>query len=192
MSIFQCNKCGCAENTALTRCYHCTLNREEEHPAITSYREIVGLKPGERFGHYCSACCPVWFTEKGDYGVGPNPKPSADKWEGGGLWHGRWERMFLPLGEFETNQVGNLQRKGTTDDQVSKWAIPVPPGIDGPITATEVLELSAKFKDAAKEPVLYPGSTFDPPETCHGASRGPHCLDFHANHEREKCKKISE
>ena len=133
MSLFQCDKCGCLENTALTRCSHCSylMNREFEeedknsntYKALQSYREILGLKDGEEFGHYCSACCPVWFhkdgPDRGSYGIGPNPEPKADKWDGGGLWHGEFERIFLPKGQFFTNRDGNLAHKQTKSTDIS-------------------------------------------------------------------------
>lgn len=129
MSIFQCQKCGCSENTADTECFHCMswMNREytdkDTHPgvllALQSYKRILGLRDDESFGYYCSACCPLWFEGK-SYGVGPNPDPQP----GEGMWHGEWERTFLPKGKFETNPDGNLWHKETHDTDIKKYRLP--------------------------------------------------------------------
>jgi hypothetical protein len=131
--MFQCEKCGCAENTALTRGYHgqWAMNEEFKKPrepevkeALDSYKTILGLRPEEPFGKYCSACCPVWYNEEGSYGVGPNPHPSTDRFHGGGMWHGRFARTFLPKGQFETDQGGNLRHRETGDGDILGWALP--------------------------------------------------------------------
>lgn len=137
MSLFQCTKCGCLENTACTSCYMGTymMNsdwkepklRKEHREALASYKKILGLKPEEPFGIYCSACCPMWFNDKGGFGIGPNPNPKPGKPErggGGGLWHGEWTRMFLPKGKFETAPNGNLRHIETKDEEVRKYALP--------------------------------------------------------------------
>lgn len=119
MSLFVCDKCSCIENTALTDCYHCVymFNSDFEEgrniEAMTSYKKVLGLKMEEPFGHYCSACCPVWYNDKGMYGIGPNPNPK----EGEGEWHNGFERRFLPKGIFETNpNTGNLRFIGQKED----------------------------------------------------------------------------
>lgn len=43
-----------------------------------------------------------------------------------GKWHGQFERVFLPLGMFETNRVGNLAHKETGDDNVRAYALVEP------------------------------------------------------------------
>lgn len=122
MSLFQCDKCGCVENTACTNGYHCPVSWLEERPEVyASYREILGLKPDEPYGKYCSACSPIWFTKKGRYGVGPNPDPKPGR--DGGLWHGRFERRFLPKGEFETAPNGNLRKKSNHDENIDKYVL---------------------------------------------------------------------
>ena len=121
MSLFQCAKCGCLENTALGRCGHpYFLNSyKEPKPELDSYREILGIPPGAEFQQYCSACCPLWF-DKNQFGMGRNPNPTP----GNGLWHGAFKRMYLPIGEFETNpSTGNLRRIGEEGDcmDISKY-----------------------------------------------------------------------
>lgn len=127
MSLYQCTKCGCLENTALSGCSHGTYLLNSDHKegrnleAIASYKEILGLKPEEPFTDLCSACCPVWF-DKGDYGIGLCPCPRPGR-HGGGVWHGEFDRMFLPMGMFYTNREGNLAHKETHDTDVQKYAI---------------------------------------------------------------------
>jgi hypothetical protein len=85
MSLFQCEVCGCCENTALscqgfkfiTECFDWTYAPERE-----------GLK-------ICSVCGPVKHSDgtPTEYGE----------------WHGRFGRVFLPPGQFKTNRVGNLE-----------------------------------------------------------------------------------
>ena len=127
MSLFQCSKCGCLENSACTRGYHCLNNNNrsdgKSREALASYRAILGLALDEDFGPTCSACCPIWYDEKGDFGIGPNPNPTADKYDGGGLWHGGFPRRFLPKGQFETNAVGNLCHKVTKDTDIKKYEL---------------------------------------------------------------------
>ncbi len=121
MSLFQCDKCGCAENTALTNSfwYSWRILKEDRPEIYASYREILGLKPGEEPGKYCSACTPVWFGPDRMYGRGRNPNPEP----GAGLWHGRFPRTFLPKGQFETAPNGNLRKKGTGDEDYRKHAL---------------------------------------------------------------------
>lgn len=112
MSLFQCARCGCVENTACSSMGHCLMNYEWEHdpkdrPALQSYKAILGLADDEPFPRLCSACSPVWF-DNGNYGIGPNPNPTPGK----GLWHGEFPREYLPLGEYMTNpHTGDLVRK---------------------------------------------------------------------------------
>jgi hypothetical protein len=136
MSLFQCDKCGCVENTASSDGgWHAPylLGRsnmdEGNKEAIESYRKVMGLKEGEEFGHYCCVCSPSWFTEKGSYGVGEKPelnpnlvrRPSERK----NLreWHNRFPRMFLPMGEYTTAPNGNLMNKKTKSEKFEKDVI---------------------------------------------------------------------
>lgn len=86
MSIFQCDSCGCAENTALGW-YH--------------YRNDPDLTPKEYLGKkLCSAC-------------GPTQYPSGDSNEMTGKWHGKFTRTFFPHGECYTNSEGSLAHTAT-------------------------------------------------------------------------------
>ena len=88
MSIFQCDKCGCSDNTACGNNYHTRYNNEK----------WFGIKKGLKL---CTACTPS-HTLDGQL---------VD--ERSGKWHNEWQRVFLPKGEFFTNQEGNLEHKET-------------------------------------------------------------------------------
>lgn len=100
MSLFQCEVCGCVENTAL---------------ACQGIRGIAerffswdGIE--ERKGKLlCSVCAPTKYSDgtPTEYGE----------------WHGRFNRVFLPLGEFRTNSVGNLEHIKTGNENYHEYAI---------------------------------------------------------------------
>jgi len=87
MSLFQCEVCGCCENTALTGANMCQ-DFAEKWFRWEGHEDKRGKK-------LCSACGPTKFKE-GDL-------------SGLGKWHGKFDRIYLPMGEFKTNQVGNLE-----------------------------------------------------------------------------------
>jgi len=99
MSLFQCEKCGCVENTALAcqgfkniaECFDWTGIEEDEGKLL------------------CSAC-------------GPTKKRHGSKSEFG-EWHGRFDRIYLPLGEFKTNRQGNLEHIESGDTDFRKYEI---------------------------------------------------------------------
>ncbi len=105
MSIFQCEKCGCAENTALTSCGH------------QGYlHELLDWKGLEDFRGklLCSACQPALYID----GAAHNRRG----------WHGAFPRVFLPKGEFHTDKRGNLIHTKTGSPQYIDFAIPNPAG----------------------------------------------------------------
>ncbi len=81
MSLYQCEECGCCENTALGW-YHYT---EHDDP------KYKGRK-------LCSACGPSTFSD-------------GSKVDKCGEWHGRFERTFYPKGTMKTDDNGNLTKK---------------------------------------------------------------------------------
>lgn len=86
MSLFQCENCGCVENTALSM----------QGFKITPVRlfEICGIE--NLFGlMLCSACGPKAFEGK----------PSGEY----GKWHNQFSRLYLPLGGVKTDKRGNLE-----------------------------------------------------------------------------------
>lgn len=102
MSLFQCESCGCLENTALAS------QGFDWKPSLWDW----SYAPERKGMKLCSACGPLKFN---------NGTPT----ESTGCWHNEFDRMFLPKGEFETNQVGNLARKSDGDDNVRKYAIKI-------------------------------------------------------------------
>lgn len=87
MSLFQCQHCGCKENTALA-CQGCNEFAETFFD-WTGFEDRRGKK-------LCSACAPTKYDDG---------TPSCL-----GKWHGQFERVFLPMGMYRTNRVGNLER----------------------------------------------------------------------------------
>lgn len=100
MSLFQCEVCGCCENTALA----CQ--------GVKGYAETffdwTGIE--DRKGKLlCSAHAPTRYKDG---------KPTKY-----GKWHGRFPRVFLPMGMFRTANNGNLEHIETGDQDFRKYAI---------------------------------------------------------------------
>jgi len=87
MSIFQCDECGCAENTACGW-YH-SRNSKRICPD-----DILGKA-------LCSACAPTEFK-------GGEPIKDFN-----GTWHGLFERTFLPMNSCVINGDGNIEHVET-------------------------------------------------------------------------------
>ncbi|TCD20943.1 hypothetical protein E0D81_09020 [Lelliottia amnigena] len=103
MSLFQCENCGCCENTALSSQ---GFNGFFEKLYDWSYApERKGMK-------LCSACGPVKYSD-------------GDETEYGD-WHGKFDRTYLPKGMFFTNRVGNLEHKETGSDDFRMYALEKP------------------------------------------------------------------
>ncbi|MGL5398147.1 MAG: hypothetical protein ACRDBQ_23215 [Shewanella sp.] len=86
MSLFQCENCGCAENTA--------LSSQGFGWGFTDFFSWEGFEH-LKGKNLCSACGPTHYA---------GGKPS-----GYGKWHNKFDRVFLPKGKFKTNHVGNLE-----------------------------------------------------------------------------------
>ncbi|HBU8849377.1 hypothetical protein [Citrobacter sp. RHB21-C01] len=100
MSLFQCENCGCVENTALSSQ---GFNGFFEKLYDWSYA------PDRKGMKLCSACGPVKYSD------GENTEY--------GKWHKVFPRQYLPLGMFETNEVGNLAHKETKSDDYKPYII---------------------------------------------------------------------
>lgn len=100
MSLFQCEVCGCCENTALA-CQGCDGYAEE-------FFDWTGIED-KRGKKLCSACAPTKYADG-----------NATEY---GKWHGRFQRTFLPLGMFKTAKNGNLAHIETGDEDFKKYAI---------------------------------------------------------------------
>ncbi len=85
MSLFQCEVCGCIENTALAF--------QGIKPMADDF-DFTGIE--NRKGKLlCSECAPTKFNDGTDTGLGK--------------WHGEFEKKYLPLGEYKTDRRGNLE-----------------------------------------------------------------------------------
>lgn len=120
MSLFQCSKCGCIDNTVTSRHGYEGIYRLIPEDVLKSYREVLKLKPEDNFGIYCCVCSPIWFDENGKYGIGPKPEIDIKLYE----WHNIFPRRFLPLGEWITDEeTGNLKHKTTGEKNYYKYII---------------------------------------------------------------------
>jgi hypothetical protein len=99
MSLFQCENCGCVENTALSS--QCT----KWMPEVFDWEGIEDLE-GKAL---CCVCAPKKFSDG-------NPTKF-------GKWHNHFPRMFLSKGEWETNKEGNLSHKKTGETDFEKYKL---------------------------------------------------------------------
>ena len=107
MSLFQCGKCGCCENTALA------MQGCDGHAVNFFSWDGIEDKKGKKL---CSACAPTKYADG---------KPTEF-----GEWHGKFERVFLPLNTFKTNRRGNLEHLRTGSEDYKKYAL-LPQKTDG-------------------------------------------------------------
>ncbi len=89
MSLFQCEECGCIDNTALS-----SQGFKYSHP----YFDWTGIED-RRGKMLCCACGPTLYSD----GV-------VSKY---GVWHGNHERVFFEKGKYFTNKEGNVEHKET-------------------------------------------------------------------------------
>jgi hypothetical protein len=102
MSLFQCEFCGCCENTALA-CQGCNGYAE-------TFFDWTGIE--DRKGKkLCSACAPTEYAN--------NEGPTAF-----GKWHGEFPRRYLPMGMFKTGKNGNLEHKETGEQDIAPYVLP--------------------------------------------------------------------
>jgi hypothetical protein len=100
MSLFQCEVCGCCENTALS--FQGCSGYAETFFDWTGFESVKGKK-------LCSACAPTKYKDG---------TPTEF-----GKWHGEFDRTYLPKGVFFTNKVGNLEHKETGSVKFHEYAI---------------------------------------------------------------------
>lgn len=99
MSLYQCEHCGCCENTALAM----------QPKTPPEWFDWAGIE--ERKGkHLCSACMPTHYADG-----------TASSKVG---WHGEFNRVFLPMGLFRTNREGNLEHIETGRTDFRAFALP--------------------------------------------------------------------
>jgi len=106
MSLYQCQHCGCCENTALAMqgCDGYAVKFFD----WTGFEDRKGKK-------LCSACAPTHYSDG---------KPSEL-----GQWHGEFKRTFLPMGMFKTAKNGNLEHIETGEQEFSKYALAASEGV---------------------------------------------------------------
>lgn len=104
MSLYQCEHCGCCENTALGHYWPGLAGH-------TDWFDWTGMED-RRGKKLCSACGPTKYEDG---------KPTDS-----GTWHGQFGRVFLPKGQFKTNQRGNLEHVETGSEDFRAYAIPGP------------------------------------------------------------------
>ena len=102
MSLFQCECCGCCENTAYS---------------LQGFKMFAdgfdwSYAPEREGKLLCSACGPSHYK---------SGKPS-----GYGKWHNRFPRTYLPLGMFRKARNGNLEHIETGDQDYHKYRIEAP------------------------------------------------------------------
>lgn len=98
MSFFQCERCGCVDDPALT----------QNGCKSADIFDWTGIE--DRQGKLlCSACAPDKFVHFGKSGLG--------------VWHGKFPRIFLPLGMFVRNPQGLLAHKETGDTNYKAYAV---------------------------------------------------------------------
>ena len=102
MPLFQCQKCGCVDNSACG--HYWRANRPEKYD-WTDMEEYRGMK-------LCAVCGPRNYA---------NGAPTEF-----GVWHKRFKRCFLPLGLFEENSDGGLTNKENGDSNYTQYYIPAP------------------------------------------------------------------
>lgn len=100
MSLFQCENCGCVENTALS---------DQGIKGLKIIFDWNGLE--DRKGMLlCSACAPTLHANK---------TPTEF-----GKWHEQFKRNYLPKGMFKTSSNGNIEHVDTGDQDYKKYIIP--------------------------------------------------------------------
>lgn len=104
MALFQCEVCGCVENTALAS------------QGFTGWAQKLydwSYAPERKGMKICSACGPTHYVDG-----------NLSRF---GYWHHNFQRDFLPLGEWEMHE-GNLRHKGTGATCCHPYYCEPPPG----------------------------------------------------------------
>jgi hypothetical protein len=96
MSLFQCENCGCVENTALASM--------TSHVWPEGY-DWTGIEK-RRGKHLCSACIPALYHD-----------------DTFGKWHDKFQRSFLPKAEWGTDRHGDLVHQRTGAKNFRDFAI---------------------------------------------------------------------
>ena len=100
MSLYQCQKCGCKENTA-KGLYHCRNN-----PEWFCFDDSDDMNKA-----LCSFCGPLTYSDGEDTKFGK--------------WHGKFDRQFFELDTCYTDTEGNLRIKESEVYATAKNAIKI-------------------------------------------------------------------
>ncbi len=100
MSLFQCQVCGCVENTA--------LSSQGCAGFFTSLLDWTG-KEASRGKLHCSSCAPTKYADGTPTGLGK--------------WHGRFPRTYLPKDMFVTNAKGNIEHIETKSEDYHTYKL---------------------------------------------------------------------
>lgn len=103
MPLFQCDICGCCENTSLA---------SQGFPKMFHKTYDWSYAPERKGMKLCSACGPVKYRDGA-------PTPF-------GKWHNEFERVFLPLGKFHTNSDSKFVHIDNGDPDYMAYALPAP------------------------------------------------------------------
>jgi hypothetical protein len=99
VSLYQCEHCGCCENTA---CGHFWARADVNGFDWTGIESRKGMA-------LCSACAPTTYANGALTTFGQ--------------WHGKFDRTFLPHGMFKTNKRGNLEHIETGSEDFRAYAV---------------------------------------------------------------------
>lgn len=102
MSLYQCEHCGCCENTACGAVQYLYASRFFDFTGIEDRKDKL----------LCSACGPTHYRDGAPTEYGK--------------WHDRFPRRFLPMGMFKTNTRGNLEHIETGSENYEQYAIEAP------------------------------------------------------------------
>jgi len=100
MSLFQCQVCGCCENTALA--FQGCDGYAERFFDWNGFEDRRGKK-------LCSADAPTHYVDGTPTNLGE--------------WHGEFPRRYLPMGMFKTGRNGNLEHIETGEQDISKYVL---------------------------------------------------------------------
>lgn len=99
MSLFQCDHCGCCENTAIAA---------QAYPTMKGLFDWSGIESRQDM-RLCSACGPTRYSDG-----------AATEYS---TWHGLFDRVFLPMSAFKTNKRGNLEHIETGSEDFRAYAL---------------------------------------------------------------------
>lgn len=100
MSLFQCENCGCRENTA------CASQGFAMMTNLFDWSYAPELK-GKQL---CSVC-------------GPEFHKDGTRSRKGQGWHNLFDQIFFPIGTMRTNSSGNLEHIETGDTDIDKYVV---------------------------------------------------------------------